>query len=162
MDYQAWSISPRAKPEWIIFYSADKTKTILKQWNILIAAVDTMCFASPSLTVSFLRPCFLPDISAGSQAPSPSSQTTICWVLASLNLCLAIHLFPQPCKGCLDLLPGYERLFSRGEQEKQRWFGNLKIKNKNKTKRKNKQTKNQQTPFDYFFALHQFIQAKQD
>lgn len=134
----------------------------LKQWNILIVAVDPMCFASPNLIVSFLRPCFLPDISTGSQAPSPSSQTMICWVLVSRNLCLAIHLFPQLCKGCLDLLPGYERWYSRGEQEKQCWFGNPKKKKKENKKnpktKTNKQT-NQPKPFWPFIALHQSIQA---
>lgn len=130
----------------LLFCRQNQT-TALKQWNNLIAAVDTMCSASSSRIVSFLRPCFLLDIRAGSQAPSSSVQSTqVCWVLMSLNLCLAIHLFPQLCKGCLSLFPGFERWYSRGEQEKQCQFGNLKIK---KMKPKLKQNQN---PFWLFLC----------
>lgn len=112
---------------------------------------NVLCRAQPR--------CILPEALLPSkhqcslQAPSPSSQTTICWILMSLNLCLAIHLFPQLCKGCLNLLPGFERWYSRGEQEKQCQFGNSKIKKKIKLKLKQNTPKPTKTKMKTLFTI---------
>lgn len=136
-----WTIKPEAsvlkeKKYNLAFYRQNRN-TILERQNVPIAVLDTMCFASPSLTVSFLRPCFLPDIGAASQAPELCSQTAICWVLVSPKLRFASHPFPQLSKGCLDLLQGCERRYSRGEQKKQILFGNEKKKKKGKKLERN-------------------------